>query len=467
MLVRMTKKSRALIRALVLLAVMAGVFPGCSPGRKGDATPNVILITLDTVRADHLGCYGYGRDTSPRMDALAQTATLYKRSVATSPWTVPTHASIFTGKFSFEHGAHGFKVKEGQVNNANPLPKSHRTLAEVFAREGYMTGAFVANDVFLAPRWQLNQGFKTYRVERLYAPELNELVFPWLDAAQDIPFFLFLNYMDAHRPYNTRPQPGLPGVDVISDQGELLDSLFNVVMPATGEVPEALAGKVIDQYDNAVRNLDEQIGLLIDRLQVLGLYDNTIIVLTSDHGEFFGEHLLVEHSKDLYEEVISVPLIVKYPMQKKSELNETVVASTDIPHLILAQFSGEKWATHLGAFPDAPGNHEVITEIYYSRPRDLFHPKWGHRFDRIRTAIYHWPYKYIFSSDGNHELFNLDNDGGETHNLLEREPEAGERFANKLQDFFAQRVRWEGLVDQEPLSKEEKKRLRALGYVGD
>jgi arylsulfatase A-like enzyme len=467
MRVKQNKRTYKYVAMLVSLAVLINAVSGCARGRKSDAAPNVILITLDTVRADHLGCYGYGRDTSPRIDALAKTATLYKRAVATSPWTVPTHASLFTGKFSFEHGAHGFKVKKGEINNANPLPMSQLTLSEVFAREGYMTGAFVANDVFLAPRWQLNQGFKTYRVERLYAAELNEFVFQWLAVAQETPFFLFINYMDAHRPYNTRPQPGLSGVDVVRDQGELLDSLYSVVMPGTGEVPAPLARKVIDQYDTAVRNLDEQIGLLIDRLELLGFYDNTVIILTSDHGEFFGEHHLVEHSKDLYEEVVSVPLIVKAPYQKKQKTEKTLVASTDIPYLILSQFSGEKWVKHLDAFPDVPGNHEVVTELYYSRPRDLFNPVWGYRFDRIRTAIYEWPYKYIYSSDGKHELFDLESNERETQNLLEQKPEIAERFTGKLQDFFADRVRWAGVVDQEPLSEDEKKRLRALGYVGD
>jgi arylsulfatase A-like enzyme len=461
-----TRETFSLFQALVLLVVTAYVLPACSP-EKSVTPPNVILITLDTVRADHLGCYGYDRDTSPRIDEYAKTATLYKKPIATSPWTVPTHASLFTGKYSFEHGAHAFKVKEGEVNNVNPLPLGQRTLAEVFWDEGYMTGAFVANDAFLGPRWQLNQGFETYRVSRVYAPELNDLVFDWLEVAARKSFFLFVNYIDAHKPYNTRSQPGLPGIHVVRDQGELVDSLYNTVMPGTGDVPAPLARMVVDQYDNALRNVDQQIGLLIDRLRLLGVYDNTVIVLTSDHGEFFGEHHLVEHSKDLYEEVISIPLIVKNPFQKTGEVVEHLVASTDIPHLILSQFTGDTWAGHLRAFPDAPGNHEVITEIYYSRTKDLFHPVWGHRFNRVRTAIYEWPYKYIFSSDGRHELFNLEKDRKESLNLLEQDPNAGERFAAKLQDFFAGRVRSRELVNQEPLSEEELKRLKTLGYVGD
>jgi arylsulfatase A-like enzyme len=273
--------------------------------------------------------------------------------------------------------------------------------------------------------------------------------------------------MDAHRPYNARPVPGLLPRPVTNDNGQLLDSLYAVVMPGDRPVPAELRQKVVDQYDTAIRNLDTGLGDLLDRLRSLGVYDNTVIVVTSDHGEFLGEHQLVEHSKDVYEEVVAVPLLIKFPGQTRGAVEETVVSATDLPHMILSAFEGETWGEHLDSFPDAPGNHEIITEIYYTRTKDLFHPVWGHRFNRIRTAIYDWPYKFIFSSDGGHELYNLDTDQAEAVNLAGRDDTTVGRLSARLQVFFDSRVRSAERVDQEPLSEEERRRLRSLGYIGD
>ena len=463
----MSTTTTSLTRALVLLGLAAVVLSGCSPAKRTGDRPNVVIITMDTVRADHLHCYDYGRETTPHIDAFARDATLYRRAVATAPWTVPTHASLFTGKFPFEHGAHAFKVDKDAENNTNPLTTSQLTLAEVFWDEGYTTGAFVANDAYLGPRWQLNQGFEVYQVSRVYSPELNEKVFGWLETARKRPFFLFVNYIDAHSPYNTKREPGLDGVYAVDDEGELVDSLYNVVMPATGEVPPVLVRQVIDQYDTAVRNLDEQVGALFDRLKLLGVYDNTIIVLTSDHGEYFGEHYLVEHSKDVYEEAVAVPLVIKNATQKNGSVVETMVSLADVPDMIISQFEGENWKGHLAAFPAVPGTHEIISEIYYTRVKDLFDPRWGFRFDRVRTAIYDWPYKYIFSSDGKHELFNLEADQGESSNLLESEPGVAARLDKRLSEFMTSRQHSDEIVEQPPLSDEERKRLKSLGYIGD
>ena len=115
--------------------------------------PNIVLIVMDTVRADHLSCYGYERQTSPRLDKFASGATRYTRAIASAPWTIPSHASIFTGKDPFQHGAHRMEVDGELVKN--PLPAAHFTLAEMFDNEGYLTAAIVANDVFLSPKWRV------------------------------------------------------------------------------------------------------------------------------------------------------------------------------------------------------------------------------------------------------------------------------------------------------------------------
>lgn len=457
MRVRTAHKIAALVAATLLV-------PACGGDDEQVAPPNVVLITLDTVRDDHLGCYGYDRTTSPNIDAFAASATRFTRSVATSSWTVPTHASLFTGRFAFEHGAHAFEVPVGEVNNVNPLPVDEVTLAELLWDRGYMTGAFVANEAFLSPRWQLNQGFETYFVRRVYAPDINANVFRWLEAAKDRPFFLFINYIDCHRPYNTRPRPGVTPRPAVQDNGALLDSLYNRVMPATGPVPAALAGAVIDQYDTAVANVDDAVGELIQRLRRLGVYKRTIVVVTSDHGEYFGEHDLVEHSKDIYEEGLAIPLVVKAPEQTEGSTDERLVCSTDVPRLILEHFPVD-FDDVRARFPDVPGEHDVIAEIYYTRTKDLHDPRWGHRFNRIRTALYDWPWKLISSSDGNHELYDLSRDPREQDNRFTTAPEVAGRMATRLQEFFASRLRSDTMVEQAPLSAEELERLRSLGYV--
>ena len=314
----------ALVASLLLV-------PACSPSSEpapAEVTvlPNVVLIVMDTLRADHLGCYGYERATSPRVDAFANGATRYTRALSAAPWTVPSHASMFTGVPPLVHGAHTFPTEKA-TRNVNSLDQGWLTLAEALSAEGYQAGAFVANAGYLAPRWQLNQGFETYHVDRVYAEELNPQVFDWLDRATP-PYFLFVNYIDAHRPYNTKPRPGF--LDPPAPGGvELLNRLIEQVLPATDPVDQDLAGQVIDQYDTAIANLDEQVGALLDRLERDGGAGDTVIVVTSDHGEYFGEHHLVEHSKDIYQEAIQVPLIERGVGQQEAVTDDTLVVSHD------------------------------------------------------------------------------------------------------------------------------------------
>jgi arylsulfatase A-like enzyme len=455
------------VLAATTLALLLHVAPGCSgPQTAGRAAtespPNVVLIVLDTVRADHLGCYGYARAISPRIDGFARNATRYTRSVSAAPWTVPSHGSLFTGRPPFVHGAHTFAV-ESPTKNVNPLPLDRVTLAETLHSAGYRTAAFVANVAYLAPHWQLDQGFETYHVERLHGDALNQHVFSWLEQVTT-PFFLFVNYIDAHRPYNTTPRPGL--LDPPAEHGpELLDQLVEQVMPATGPVPEALARKVVDQYDTAIANLDEQIGVLLNRLEQSGVAENTVIVITSDHGEYFGEHQLVEHSKDIYQEAIRVPLILRGPGQRDGTIDDTLVVSNDVPRLILAEFPEGARERLSAPFPDLPGEHLVVAENYFTRRKDLFDPRWGWRFQRIRRAVFDWPYKLIHSSDGQHELYDLEQDPSEQRNLIDERREIADRLALALAELDAADPSGPLEPDTTPLDEELRKRLEALGYV--
>ncbi len=452
-------------------AVWLSLAAGCSresssapPGR-----PNILLIVPDTLRADHLGCYGYGRNTSPRIDRLSQTAVRYSRAFASSPWTVPSHASMFTGLFSFEHGARTHKgPAPAPADLIAKLALEHTTLAEVLQQVGYVTGAIVANAAYLHPKFQLNQGFGDYRVNHARSPIINEMVFSWLDANRDKPFFLFVNYMDTHRVYNTSPRPGLLPTPAVQDNGELLDELIRRTLPGQGQIPQKLVQKVIDQYDTAIANVDASIGALLDGLAAMGLHDNTLIVLTSDHGEYFGEHHLVEHSKDVYQPVLFVPLIIKVPGVRIARVDDTLVSSVDLPHMILSLLPPAVAGKCMSEFPHVPGNHPVLSENYYTRARDLYNPIWGHRFDRVRTVIYGWPYKYIRSSDDRHELYDLIKDPSEMNNLISVRPEVAQRMAGQLADFQARRRAARSVTSQTgPVEYDESmlEKLRDLGYV--
>ncbi len=428
--------------------------------------PNVVLITLDTVRADHLSCYGYALRTTPRLEALAAQATLYRRAFATSPWTLPTHASLFTGKHSFEHGAHGFRVTEDIPDNAYPLGAEHLTLAEALQAQGYETVAVVANAGYLAPRYRLDQGFESYWAKPGRADRKNAQVYEWLEARRaDRPFFLFVNYMDAHRPYNAVERLGLLPRPV-SRNNTLIARLAEAVMPGGGEMPEALRQQVVDQYDTALANLDEELGRLFDRLARDGLWDDALVVVTSDHGEFLGEHHLVEHSKDVYQEVLAVPLIVKAPRQREGWVSDQAITSVDVPRLIVSQLVPARRERLLPAFPYEPGNHPVLAELYYTRTKDLIHPRWGHRFDRVRTALVGWPMKLIHSSDGRHELYDLAADPREEWNLHGERAAVAGGLHGELEAFRRARPAYAGRREAVPLDATALEQLRALGYVG-
>ena len=429
--------------------------------------PNIVLVSLDTLRSDHLGCYGYARPTSPRIDAFAKGATRYVRAVASSSWTLPSHTSMFTGQAPFEHQAHTF-LEKGNYN-VHALATDRVTLAEALAGMGYDTAAFAANQAFLGRHWRLDQGFATYQAERLKAREINARALRWLDERKGKPFFLFLNYMETHRPFEATPQPLFIAAPVAPDEGAMLDELKRVVMPASGPVPADLAQKVIDQYDAAIANVDAALGELLARLEKDGRFRDTVIVVTSDHGEYFGEHHLVSHGNDPYQPVIAVPLIIKGPAGRGAarggKIDDTLVDSSDVPRLIAAHMPSPLRERVAEFFPLTPGGHPVVSEMYYALQKDATHPEWGHRLRRIRRALLEGPWKYIQSSDDRHELYDLSRDPGETDNLIASQPGVAARLARQLDQWLASRRPVTSPAPLEEMDEEDLKRLKSLGYI--
>src|SRR5262249_310461 len=264
--------------------------PAAAPGQASGAGMSVLLYVVDTLRADHLGCYGYGRPTSPHIDAFARQATLFAHTAAQWSWTRPAVGSILTGRYPPAHGA--TTLRRG-------LRFDVPTLAELLRARGYRTAAFVTN-VNVAPQWGFQRGFDLYR----YLPEdehtaavhvrsdiLNGQAVDWLTEHGDQPFFLYVHATDPHAPY-TPPPPFAerladPGVAVAPERVDALLSAFRErgELPSDDEV-RALAAR----YDGEIAFTDQNFGRLIGELARLGLDRRTLVILVADHGEEFADH---------------------------------------------------------------------------------------------------------------------------------------------------------------------------------
>jgi len=315
----------------------ASRLPGSTPG-----VPNVLVVVVDTLRADHLSAYGYARATSPNFDRIAQQGVTFDNAIAPSSWTLPSHASMLTGRYPHEHRA----------DWEQPLGDRYTTLPEVLERRGYRTAAFSANTDYFCHRAGVTRGFMhfddyfysigdmAYRtfwgrlLARRYVADLlgwgeiparrraanvNRAALQWLDKDRRRPFFVFLNYFDAHAPYLapreytgrfTAPASAhcsltwLQRINPFRDRDD-----FNLLT----HMPPECFQRAVDRYDENIAYVDDQIGQLFAALKQRGLQENTLIFLTSDHGESFREHGLVTHGSALYRELIKVPLVCWWP----------------------------------------------------------------------------------------------------------------------------------------------------------
>lgn len=321
-----------------------------------EGAPNVVLIVLDTVRADHLGCYGYGRDTTPNIDALAASGLLFERLVSTSPWTLPAHATMFTGRYNEEHGA----------NWVAPLDGRYPTIAEVLSEQGYATAGFVGNLGYCSRAWGVARGFARYEdydfslgvlasfnpLGRLLVPGASHVdlvrrdaesvtsrFLGWLPRAEGRPFFGFLNYYDAHELYRA-PAPfagkfGPTRSDPVRWQEK---------QRSPDEIAQLKSG-----YDECLAYIDQQIGRIVEHLRSRGQLDDTLFIVTGDHGEQFGEHGLFSHGNSLYWPLLHVPFLVHYPAGGvPAHRVEDYVSLRDLPATILDLVGG-------GADPVLPG----------------------------------------------------------------------------------------------------------------
>ncbi len=308
--------------------------------RKNAAAVHVILISIDTLRADHLGCYGYGRDTSPHVDALAAEGARFTQAYASSPWTLPSHVSLFTS----QHGVH-----HQVYHDDERMDPALVTLAELFYARGFACAAFTGGG-FVSPAYGFAKGFESYDVgvggvfHQDSARRVAGAALDWIDRHSDRNSFLFIHTYQPHSPYACPPPHKVMFLDDDSlfghaDLFNLLGGKENLYRP----LPDAERQNLIDLYDGEVRYVDDLlIGPLVSHLKDRGLYDRALLVFLSDHGEEFFDHGAWGHGQSLYDELLRVPLIIKFPHSTYAGMEPgTIVSLVDVMPTLVDEMGWE------------------------------------------------------------------------------------------------------------------------------
>lgn len=426
------------IAALTLWAVSM-VAAGRSATYSGSpraGSPNVLLVILDTVRADHLSSFGYSRPTSPVLDRLAAHGVVFEAAISPSSWTLPAHASLLTGTYPHTH-------RTDRINRE--LPRRLPTVAEAFFQAGYRTAAFSGNRYFFTRRSGMGRGFQRFgdfffnfadavSQERLisalnhrlmaaglvedvwgrpWADQINRSLLRWLDHSTG-PFFVTINYFDAHDPYvppapwrgrfSRKPRP----------RGRL--SIGTNHLPHLS--PEQLQDE-LDAYDGAIAYADHQLGRLLDELDRRGLLGNTLVVITADHGELFGEHGLVNHANALWLPVIHVPLLFWWPGHLPAGRRvATPVSTTDVAATLLhlaglpRRLPGEPLDSLWESPTAQPQRPLPLSELAQLKIVPEFPDWWGPLVSIISPHL-----QYIEDPRQGPLLFDWKADPGELHNL--------------------------------------------------
>ncbi len=458
--------------AAPLAALFAALLSGCAPADP----PNIVLITLDTTRADRLGPYGYDRARTPNLDRFARDAVVYDHAYSASSWTLPSHAAIFTGLRPMQHGAQSTgepPLTEDLRYGMRPLAERFETLAERLRAAGYRTAAVVGGPV-LRREMGVAQGFESYdddfsRPEWLYAGKRAKTVadaaIARLEAFGAGPYFLFVNFFDPHAPYRP-PAPldrGLPPTEDPELGPRLVEHLRAGDPPRPVEdldpaEREALAG-MLAGYDAEIAYMDAHLGRLLDAVARSPRADDTLVAITADHGESFGEHYYFSHGANLYEHDVHVPLIVRPPGGAGGGRREESPIENRRLFAIALEAAGLPVPPEAATGPD---DGAVVAEVNrsYNNVR-IF----GDLFDRDMSAIYVAPYKLIRDSRGREELFDLSRDADESENLAASQPAVRDRLAAELDRIHAESPPLYDPEARAELAPDTEEALRALGYV--
>ncbi|MCP4676980.1 MAG: sulfatase-like hydrolase/transferase [Deltaproteobacteria bacterium] len=449
---------------LGVILVGCALIPECSKKRP----PNVVLVTIDTLRADHLGCYGYSRKTSPSIDRIAGEGVLFESAVAQAPWTLPSLASMMTSKHPLELG---------MMDMAARFSPSVRRLSTYFKEAGYETAAFVSGAYVTMDRG-FEVGFDVYekvaREDR--AVGLNTRMFRWLAKPKKTPFFLWVHYFDVHSDYDA-PAPFNKLFDDTPQSAEIgrTDFLKKVLAGATA-LDEAHTRALISLYDREIAYTDAAVGKLVEQLEERVGTDNTIFAIGSDHGEALMDHGKVLHTLTLYEELVHVPLIIRYPagLPKGRRVMEVVQNLDILPTLLdLAGIRPISGLRGESLVPLARGrfNKERVAYSHTDTTSQLRHyshiPLLNKSIFDVRFAMRRGYEKVIFSRNSQSmELYNLKKDPHEKNNIYKADKKRAGHLEKELFDWIRElRSVSPPPPVHNPLSPKETEQLRALGYL--
>jgi len=491
-----------LFLAVVIHFVSSLYETACRPPEPGlqeaheEKQPNIVLIVMDTVRQDHLSCYGYFRDTSPYLKRVAKEGVVFDNVISTAPWTLPSHASMFTGLYPSQHGATHASLK---------LSPGLELLSEILSNAGYQTVGFSANP-WVGQSTGMHRGFHVFEevwrdlctdnffsLLRMFhslakvgldqgAERILDKARLWLQQCHDpaCPVFFFANFMDAHSPYSLIP----PAYRQMYQRNAVEESRMKeldrvrllhlygerVLEPGEFEILEGL-------YDGGIRYLDAKLKDLEALLVKHGFAGNreTLWIFTSDHGENFGEHGLVDHEYAVNGALIRLALILRFPGRMAAGTRcASPVQNLDIFATILdaAGLEDAVRKESLGLIPPPDARQRRPFEVAeYFRPELLLKiaGRQGHdasRYDRSLRTILRGGWKYVWASDGGDELYDLEQDPDEEENLAEMRPETAALLKRELDQWVARMgaEAKQGVqgIKEDPVLKEH---LKSLGYV--
>ena len=422
-----------------------------------------IVIMLDTLRADHMSLYGYGRNTTPAIDALSRESLVFENAYSTTSWTLPAHVSLFSGKEVLEHGV---LSQDNRIAESNPL------FPEILQRQGYATAAFTGGG-FIEDNYGFHRGFQIYsnRPGDIFHLNSAELVFDnfrtFLERNRDGDCFLFLHTYQMHAPYKA-PAPYFRAFNPqlknnmrgVSNFLQLKTEAFKPLVPEQRQ-------ELVDLYDAAILYTDQTlVKKLIDYLKANNLYEKSLILILSDHGEEFFDHGSWEHGHTLYRELIRIPLLVKFPRQRMTGVERKITSITDIGALILkeAGIATDGWDHRPGgriltqALPVSPVIKNAPPRVSFVDER--FHFLFN-LIDREKLKTFVPPPAFLPST----ELYRFDQDPQERENLYFKRKTDIVRFENLLKSYLSRIGRLK--TKNFKMDPDLRNKLKSLGYLND
>jgi arylsulfatase A-like enzyme len=471
-------KKQIIIYAAVICVIISAVFIVLLPKKEkvsSEKPPHILLIVMDTVRQDHLSCYGYKKQTSPELEKLIKISRIYYNAYSPGGWTTSAHASLFTGLYAVAHKA----TQENWV-----LSDQLHTIAEILSIRGYETVGIVENPVLAKPN-NFHQGFKKYHqtwtieIQNKEENTACSLFRQYLKSRnKSKPFFTFINFVEPHSPYNSSRQfyhKFLSDRSIKIEHNNWVDYFAGTV-----EYGNNIVQHLLELYDAEILYTDFLVGKIIKELKKNNLWKDTVLIVTSDHGENIGDHNMMDHVFSLHESIIKIPLIIHYPKLFSPGTNDYLPTQlVDIfPTLLSIAGINQNYFSSQGynLLEDNRSGRAILSEYYYPkqviscfREKDRKNPKLDRYKRKIRALISN-QIKLIWGSDNVHELYDLRNDPDEKENLINKDAYA-EKKQKMIVELKAMLDIFQSSLDSTPeqakkkMDKKTLEALKSLGYI--